>query len=279
MKRRFGMPAVLSGLSLVGLTASTVRSALPPDFRHVAAKHDMSTADLLRQVETATRSAKTMTADFTYSVSSVKSQQFITGSLKMMKPNLARVRFTYMAKPAFPNLFASDGKTVYSFIPVTFRPDRKFDDLPFDPTRGAQYASGTMPGGGRIGTDPADPQGANVHLWDAVPVQAFFGPSRAISNYLYMSDPNTMRYEGVRSIDGVEYRVLESHFVGGNIAGGEKSDFEQHLYIGSDNLIHGYVLEFVSVGRPGIQIAWLKNIRVNVPLSKSGDFTFSAPID
>ena len=85
-----------------------------------------------------------------------------------------------------------------------------------------------------------------------------------------------MDAEGDQELDGVTYKVLHHHFGGGNIAGGENSDFEQRLYVGPDNLIHMYVLEFTSAGRPGIQIMRLRNIKVNVPMTRSS-FAFTLP--
>ena len=87
---------------------------------------DTNAAALLQRIQTATLAAKTMTADFTYTVTSVKQQQMVTGKMRLMRPNLARLTFSYMARPAFPNLVASDGTNIFTFKPSSFLPNRTF---------------------------------------------------------------------------------------------------------------------------------------------------------
>ena len=253
------------GLALVLLAAAAPGRAQEP------ASSDQPTsnvAKLLRRVKAATTAAKTMTADFAYTVTSIRQQQMVVGKVKMMKPNYARLTFSYMARPAFPNLVASDGENIHTFKPASFLPSRTFAKGPFDPALGALQASGTAPGGGTISTTPVHSNGANIHLWDGIPLQAFFDPEAAIRGYLYLSDLEDLDKEDDQELDGVTYQVLHHHFTGGNIAGGENSDFEQRLYIGPDDLIHMYVLEFTSGGRPGIQVMRLDHIKVNVPMTK-----------
>ncbi len=237
---------------------------------------DLQTVAILKRVRAAYRRANTMTADFTYSVTSVKRQQVVEGTVRMMRPNRVRITFSYLREPAFPNLIASDGKKTFTFTPESFdSSSRRFRPMPFDARKGARQASGLIPGGGTISLS-AVTSGSTPHLWDATPIQAFFDPLEAIRDTLFIADPNRLQYEGRQTIDGVSYRVLRHYFANGNIAGGEKSPFRQRLYIGPDDLIHQYVLEFVSGGRPGVQVARLKYIRVNRPMSKS-DFTFTPP--
>jgi outer membrane lipoprotein-sorting protein len=265
-------------LPATGLILALLGSACPGAAQDNAQTNsaDSSAAALLGRIQTATLAAKTLTADFTYTVTSVKQQQMVTGKMRLMKPNFARLTFSYMAYPAFPNLVASDGTNIFTFKPSGFLPDHTFAKGPFDCWRGALCASGALPGGGTISVTSAHPEGLNVHLWDAMPLQAFFDPETAIRQYLYLSSMEELDTEGDQELDGVTYKVLHHHFGGGNIAGGENSDFEQRLYVGPDNLIHMYVLEFNSAGRPGIQIMRLRNIKVNVPMTKSS-FAFTLP--
>jgi outer membrane lipoprotein-sorting protein len=256
--------------------ADRAKSALPSPARPAAP--DPRTAALLQRVQAAYRRANTLTADFTYSVTSVKRQQIVEGSLKLKRPNLARVTYTTLREPAYPNLIASDGKRIYTFTPDSFnRATRRFRNVPFRAALGVKQASGAVAGGGTITSAPAAPDGGNIHLWDATPVQAFFDPTAAIRGTLFVADPNTLQYEGTQTLDGVTFRVLRHHYENGNIAGGEQSAFDQRLYIGPDDLIHQYVLEFRSGGRPGVQVVRLRNIRVNTPL-RNADFAFTPPV-
>lgn len=240
---------------------------------------DLRTALLLQRVQAAYRRADTLTADFTYSVTSVKRQQIVEGTVRLKKPNLARVTYSHLREPGFPSLIASDGKQFFTFTPESFDTEtRRFQNLPFDGETGARQASGSVAGGGTITAAPVAPDGVNLRLWDATPVQAFFDPLAAIRNTIYTADPNRLRFEGIQTLNGVPYRVLRHFHPSGNIAGGEQTPFEQRLFIGPDDLIHQYVLEFRSGGRPGVQVVRLRNIQVNQPI-EDADFAFTPPVE
>lgn len=246
--------------------------------RPVAQRTDPRVTNLLRRVEAASRATKTMTADFTYSVTGVKRIQFVRGSARLMKPNFARMEFSYIAEPAYPNVFASDGKKLYIFTPSNFDiGTRSFTPDPtFDPVAGAKAASG-LGGNGSISTNNVNRDGSNIWLWDSIVIQSFFNVQEGIS-FLYHQNVRELRYEGVHILDGVKYRVISHYFKNGNIPGKETTPFWQRLYIGPDDLIHRYVLEFRSGGRPGVQVMRLENIRRNAqaPLTPA-DFTVPVP--
>jgi outer membrane lipoprotein-sorting protein len=268
------LPALIFSASAVAREkAAPAKTAVRSPLRRTSP--DPRTVALLKRVRAAYKRTNSLTADFTYSVTSVKRQQVIEGTVRMKRPNLARVTFSYLREPAFPSLIASDGKKQYTFTPESFDAStRRFRSLPFDPQAGAKQASGLLPGGGTITASAVSARGSELHLWDATPIQAFFDPFEAIRDTLFISDPNLLQYEGRRTIDGVTYRVLRHYFRNGNIAGGEDSPFSQRLYIGPDDLIHQYVLEFVSGGRPGVQVARLKNIQINRSISDAS-FAFT----
>ncbi|MDB6024326.1 MAG: polymerase, sigma-24 subunit, subfamily, partial [Verrucomicrobiales bacterium] len=247
------------------------------DKPQVSLTNGPSAKEIIDQVTEATMAVKTMTADFRYSVDSINPRQMVTGTVRMMKPNLARIIFTSIARPAFPNLVASDGKTRYSYTSSQFNIRNPYvTPESFDPKLEAQYASGLIAGGGKITTNIVEPDGSNLRLWDGMPLQAFFGPEHAIRQYIFVKDMEQLKSEGEQQIDGVTYRVLYHHYKQGNIEKGEESPFDQRLYIGPDNLIHRYVLEFMSGGQPGIQIMELSNIQVNVPMNEE-DFSYTPP--
>lgn len=232
---------------------------------------------VLESIKDTAPMVNTFSADFSYAVTSARRQQLIVGKVLMMKPNFLRITYSYMAHPAFPNPMVSDGERIYTFTPNSFLPNRTFSNEPFDPILGANYASGLLKGGGTISSSVAAANGQNIHLWDAIPLQAFFDPTAAL-HYLYYRNLGEVKSEGEKTIDDINYRVLYHHFQNGNIAGGESSDFDQHLYVGPDNLIHMYVLEFTSAGNRGVQVMRFKNIKTNLPLTKA-DFVFTPPSD
>lgn len=234
--------------------------------------------EILQRVKDASADARTLSADLVYTVTSAKQQQLVLGKIKLAKPNYARLTYSYMAQPAFPNLVASDGETVYTFTPSSFQENRTFAPGPFDSALGAKQASGLVPGGGRFDEQPSDVSGREILLWDAALIQAFFDPIQAIHGQLYVRDLANLVAEEPVEIDGVLYDVLYHRFIPGNIAGGESSSFHQRLYVAPDGLIHMYILEFQSAGAAGTQVARLKNVKLNEPMN-ADNFIFTPPSD
>jgi outer membrane lipoprotein-sorting protein len=269
---------------------------------------------LLQKMEAAYTAANTLTADFSYTVASDKRQQVVNGQARLMKPNFARLAFSHVAEPAFPNLIASDGKHKYTFVPKNFRggltpfsspinpefrpppsgagadiplkkppadskppslpTNRTFEPGSHDPVLAAQQASGLVPGG-RILTERVARHGHDLRLWDSVALQSFFH-LRSGLNYLYARRLRELKIEGTQVLDGVTYTVISHHYKGGYIEGGAPSDFDQRIFVGPDGLIHRYELRFTSGGLPGIQVMQLRNIRLNEPMTPES-FVFTPP--
>lgn len=261
-----------AGLAVVRRTTTDQQ----PVLASVAPRTNLVTArQVFRDVVAATMAAQTMSADFIYSVHTQNPAQEVRGSVRMMKPNLIRITYSSIARPAYPSLIASDGTTRYTFTSSSFRGRFPYSSPQgFDSLLEAKHASGLILGGGKITTNIVEPDGSNLQLWDSVAVQAFFGPERAINRHL--GDIDNFDYEGEETINTVNYRVLYHHVPSADIAGGERTPFDQRIYVGPDNLIHRYVLEFMSAGNPGKQVMELSNIQVNVPM-RPEDFAFSLP--
>jgi hypothetical protein len=68
--------------------------------------------------------------------------------------------------------------------------------------------------------------------------------------------------------------VLE-HKMTGTIRG-KDCPFDQKIYIGPDNLIHRFNLEFTLDGRPGSEVAELANVQTGQIMGPS-DFRFVPP--
>ena len=241
---------------------TAVRPAAKPRPATVLAKTRRTAprvVELLRRVRATSAATRTMTADFEYSVTSVSRQQFVAGSVRLRKPNLARITFSYVAQPAFPTVFASDGKTVYTATSNRFNRAAPYAFVAGDPAQEGIAASGGA--GSTVSTEPAAANGSNIRLWDSVAVQAVFDPDEALS-YLYFRDVSDLRYAGEKTENGVRYRIIAHTFKNG-ITGGERTPFEQQVYIDPNNRIPRYTLEFRSGGHTGVQVMRLFNIRVN----------------
>jgi outer membrane lipoprotein-sorting protein len=271
--------------------------------------------DVLGKMEASYAALHSLSAEFTYTVNSVRRKQVVEGHARLMKPNFARLQFTRIAEPAFPSLIASDGRNFYTYVPKNFRggptplsppinpqfrkspetgigdPDstraqvtaadgriatnRTFAPGPHDPVLAAQQASGLVMGG-QILTEPARPDGRNLRLWDSLALQAFFNVAHALRTTLYLRNLSELTVEGTREINGVRCIVLRHLHKGGNIEGGEISDFEQRVFVGPDGIIHRYELAFTAEGQPGMQVMQLSNVRLNEPMNPA-DFTFTPP--
>lgn len=267
---------MLHGLSSIRRTASRAAALVCCLSFATGSFADEGLTDVWVRIATASAQTKTLSADLIYTVTSARQQQFTRGSVKLMKPNYARVTFDYLAQPAFPSLVASDGKHLHTFTPSSFREDRRFNPTPdFDPLLGAKQASGLAAGGGRYTKQASPTDGSGVVLWDAAPIQSFFTPRGAVWQ-LYARGYDDFTLEPPVEIDGVKYDVLHHHFERGNIAGGENSEFDQRLYVAPDGVIHQYVLEFESAGARGTQVTRLKNVVTNTPMEEA-DFEFTPP--
>jgi thiol-disulfide isomerase/thioredoxin len=229
-------------LSLMAAAAAL----LTPSLVHA----DPQAVALLRKVQASEQAAQSLTADLIYTVKFPG--EAVTGipdkaTVKLMKPNYAAV--VLPSPPGSPpNVIASDGASTYTFTPRT-----------------ASYLkTPTLPGGG------------NIHVWDSIVVQAFFDTPNAVKDWIYVDDLNALTYAGTETVDGTSYRVL-IHLMTGTLRG-KSCPFVQRLYIGPDDLIHRYRLDFTYDGKPGVEIADLRNIRLNASLT-SAEFAFTPPAD
>ncbi|MEO1496621.1 MAG: hypothetical protein AAFV43_05670 [Planctomycetota bacterium] len=243
----------------------------------IGAEVDPRLLETLARLDGAAKQIKTLSGSFLYTVTSARQQQQVVADVRLMKPNFARLKYTYQANPAFPAIVASDGKKLHTFTPELFdNGTRSFREGPYDSLLGAKQASGLAPGGGSFASTPVARNGANIRLWDAAPIQAFFDPGLAVERHLYVRDFAELEWEPRVEIDGVLYDVVYHRFEQGNIAGGEGSAFDQRLYVGPDGLVHMYVLEFESAGARGVQVARLHNLVLNEPM-EAADFAFTPP--
>ena len=119
--------------------------------------------------------------------------------------------------------------------------------------------------------------GSNIRLWDSILIQSFFNPTTAL-RFLYARSPDDYRVEAPQTINGTSSNVLYHRFAGGQIEGGDRSVFDQRLYVAADGIIHRYVLEFTADKKPGTQIMELTNIKTNEPMTKES-FAFVPPVN
>ncbi len=279
---------------------------------------EKAVAEIFTQMSAAYAALQTMSADFTYTVNSDLRKQVVEGHARLLKPNYARLIFTRMAEPAFPNVIGSDGELTYTYVPKNFNRERKWQpttnpiglvvtadpsaggldvqaaqfarqtdhvfELPFfepgphDPALAARQASG-LAAGGLIQTERTKKDGGNIRLWDSIALQTFFNFNDGISHlYHFTRYPQNFRLEDPCVLEGVACQVISYYYPHGNVEGGGRSAFTHRIFIASNGLIVRYELHFISGGQPGQQVMQLRNIRLNEPMTIES-FAFTPPVN
>jgi len=205
---------------------------------------DTKAQTLLKKVKTATRNARTLTADL---VKIGMDGKILQAKVLLRKPNYAAVIYDDTNGNPAPAAVASDGKTVWRYP---------------DPAKN-EY---------RI--EPADSAGKGIVQWlDGLPVQTLFGMEKALADGGIK--PDNLTYVGTKMWEGQNFEVLQHDF------NEEGKRYTAWLYIGQDNLIHRHVGTFYIPkpdGTPRMFEVALKNIKVNPPL-KTSRFAYTPPAD
>ena len=199
---------------------------------------DQQALALLNKVEMATRTAGTLSAKFTYSVTTAAGETRDEGTVRLMKPNYARIAY----RPAgmnYSRLIVSDGRTLWQ---VTL-PDNK------------------------VTQEEADPKGQNIRVFGSLLIQAFFNAFTAVKQNIDGSDAlDGVKYGGTQTVDGARCETLVSHHDG-------ETDT---LFVGPDNVIRRYVAEFSDNGKPGHMEATFSDVQTGSPMSTL-DFLYTPP--
>ena len=208
---------------------------------------DPRVLELLNKVQAATEAAQTLTADFTYVTQTPNGDKMDAlqdvGTVKLMKPNFADIQFS---GGRYDQHIVSDGTTLWTYRSAT-----------------RSYARAL-----------ADPQGKNINVWRLIIIGGFFDVYTWVRQGIYVGYLRELSYGGVETIRGTSYQVLE-HKMTGTIRG-KDCPFDQKIYIGPDNLIHRFTLEFTLDGRPGSEVAELANVQTGQIMGPS-DFRFVPP--
>jgi outer membrane lipoprotein-sorting protein len=157
-----------------------------------------------------------------------------------MKPNFADIQYTVGNRNGFH--VVSDGTTLWKYNPATQSYTRT----------------------------PADPQGKNVTLWNLTVIGGFFD----LQGWMARNVGNDLSYAGTETIHGTSYEVLEHKTMG--MIQGKSCPFDDKFYVGPDNFIHRFTLDFTLDGQPGSELAELTNIKTNQAMA-AGEFVFEPP--
>lgn len=200
---------------------------------------DEKSDTLLKEVQTATRAVKTLTADLSMSESfkgtDGKDQSIkMAATLRLKKPNLARIDF---AEGGPAKTVASDGKSIYTLMPDN------------------QYQKMTV-----------DAQGKNITLEWAAPVSMFFTGQFSLFG---TTPPATTTYLGKQTIEGTEYDVVQ-------LSDTKPFAYTGKLYINSAKLATRLDLEIKQADQTVKLDAILKNVKVDASLADTA-FAYELP--
>ena len=193
---------------------------------------------LLKEVETATKAVKTLSADLTMSLSAKDAEgrdQTVktAAAVKLKKPNFARIEF---APGKLPKAIASDGKNLF-----TLMPDNRYQKI------------------------PVDAQGKNIEAEWAAPISMFF--SGRFDGY--GGDKPAPAYVGKQTIEGSDYEVVQTSSVKPFI-------YTTKLYIAPSKLVTRMEMQITQNKRTFNYSAALKNVKVDAPLSDAA-FAYAPP--
>ncbi|HLK56390.1 MAG TPA: DUF2092 domain-containing protein [Chthonomonadaceae bacterium] len=193
---------------------------------------------LLKEVEKATKAAKTLTAEvsFTETMSGQGQKISATGKVRLMRPNYAYIA---LDSPV-DQVLASDGKTSYTLM-----------------SKQNQYLKNQV-----------DAQGHGLGFLP--PMTMFFDTKGGITS-LFGGDASALspKYVGKETVEGKEYEVLR-------VTQENPQHVETKLYVGQNKLVTRIHME-VKLGNETAQIeVALKNVKTDTAM-KAADFAFQLP--
>ncbi|BDI28126.1 hypothetical protein CCAX7_001770 [Capsulimonas corticalis] len=257
--------AAACALAALPFTLTAACHADAPDASAAPAAVDPKALALLDAVDAATKGAKALTADFTVTSSFEPGKSMMQeGWLKYLKPNYLRADTWQVAKDAAtgkwtrtgsPFVTASDGKKFWIVVQ-----NGEYHEFPADPS-GKGLGGGSYPG------------------------PSFFDAGRSLSAQLEEQQQKhlliSLAYGGKQTWEGADYQVIDWVAKPAFDFGPEQSKkapngvvlYTQHLYVGSDNLVHREVYDY-NVGLTGERA--LRNIALN-PLLTAKSFHYTLP--
>ena len=212
-----------------------VAVALPMLFTGApATRADQKGEALFKQVIAATKAAKTLTGDLSMTMQGGRQKQNIQGKVRLMKPNYARIE---LGAPVSETI-ASDGKTLWMLMKEQ-----------------AQYMKQT-----------AAPQGQNISVMWAIPVQFFF--NAAIGSMLPVPGEPKPTLLAPETVDGQKYQVLGLD--------AKEPPMNIKLYVGPTKLLQRMTVEMKRGDDVTKFAAALKNVKLNAPMT-AAQFAYRPP--
>src|SRR5579872_361611 len=190
------------------------------------AQADDAASALLKEVDMATRAAKTLTADLTMTMSAQGHNVTVQGMVVLKKPNMALIDTT---GAPFDLVLDSDGKSLWIMIKSANQYQKR----------------------------AANPQGRDIRVGWAIPVQMFFDPEdldpiRSNEAKAHLLAPET--------VDGKPFQVVE-------LTGDNPFAYTMKLYAGPEKLVTRVMLDIPQADAKAQYSAVLSKVQVgaNVP--------------
>ncbi len=206
-----------------------------------AARADEKADALLKQVAAKTTATKTLSADLEMTMTRQAGGQAqptrSTGTVKLMKPNFARITIT---GGPLAQTVASNGKDIYVL------------------TANNQYRK-----------KAANAQGRNIEALWAMPIAYFFNPTlSSLAPFGQGADVQT-RYLGRQTVDGASLEAVA-------VSGEKPIAHTITLFIGPDKLFRRVRVDLKQGNSSTRYEAALKNIRVGTPMT-AASFAYAPP--
>lgn len=206
-------------------------AALPP------AHADDKATELLKEVRTATKAAKSLTADLSISQIGGGRDMKASGTVKLRKPNLARVEIGAPINLAI----ASDGKDTYMVMKDQNMYQKK----------------------------AADANGANIDAVFAVQVPLFFTAGTTDTPKALGISLANSKFAGTEKRGTLEYQILE-------VSQGATGEQKFRFFVAPSNLITGMTYEAGQGGRSVKLSCFLDNVKLNQDISTTA-FAYKPP--
>ena len=239
--------ATRSELSLTNLQRNPALTA--KDFAWVPlpgprlALADPKSLALLEQAQAATRTSRTLTADWRFTVRKGNNQTADYGALTLMKPNYGRIGFD--TDTPFSWTLTSDGTVLWTLYP----PSNTYEQT------------------------PVAPDGSSIDVEHIAPLAGFYDIYHALRQVCYFGPSIGLIYAGPEQVDGVPCQVVEYNVPADKDGTG---GVDRRFAVGPDGIIYRTTTQFLTGTAFSLATVELTHVHTGTALT-AADFAFVPP--
>lgn len=204
---------------------------------------DPKSLALLEQAQAATRTSRTLTADWRFTVRKGNNQTADYGTLTLMKPNYCRIGFD--ADTPFNRTSTSDGAVLWTLYP----PSNIYEQT------------------------PVAPDGSTIDVEHIAPLAGFYDIYHALRQVCYFGPTTGLTYAGPEQVGGVPCQVVEYNVPADKDGTG---GVDRRFAIGPDGIIYRTTTQFVTGTAFSLATVELTHVHTGTALT-AADFAFVPP--